>query len=594
MRRLFPAVIIVWIFFAASMSHAQQFKVPDNYLPAREMIIDRDHAATEIEADRSLYRYFFRPEAGVKKAPSPVVAPSLDKGWTKEQKSVLGIVKDILRPENIFDYYPLTDQLNTPERLATAFSLGYLLDNDRSIYTEWDRRMKQSDFWQKNGNSITFMGNGVSEVAIAGLLYVKGSEKDRKVAHMLLESALSLRVQYAKRMLGVTRPSDTVASIWPSMTYDAFPSGHTWTAFSLATILGEAYDIKWLTYPLALLTGISRIQQNTHWPSDVLAGGILGHLEARHLMAKHGFIPSSQISESAFWKNTRVDISGDYSLYYDSNERLNDNDPLTDRVGRLTWRWEASQHLSPDALVQVDYHWRGQIPQIVSYNSVEDVLTSPRLAYRLGKSTIFFAQYTDNRIKFKDLGTSPHEPQRAMPPPNLYYVGELGEKRSTTGFFFRLSPDFYLKPSYSVSDNVVQDFPDLYSRGGKARIELATSGERDAKTDAYFSFSDGWESARGAQYSQKNREYHLSLTQHLGKNHRLSFTYMGESRLYPDALGTSRSAKSFWQVSGLEYRRDFSDTWNAQVGVYRRSLSSDIPGWGYRKNLYMLQLNKSF
>jgi membrane-associated phospholipid phosphatase len=67
--------------------------------------------------------------------------------------------------------------------------------------------------------------------------------------------------------------------------YQSFPSGHTSTAFAAATALtAEAGEWRprdrWIvggvTYTLATLTGISRIYNNYHWASDVMAGAALG------------------------------------------------------------------------------------------------------------------------------------------------------------------------------------------------------------------------------------------------------------------------------------------------------------------------------
>lgn len=61
----------------------------------------------------------------------------------------------------------------------------------------------------------------------------------------------------------------------------SFPSGHTTMAFISATILSKEYGEKsyWYSvggYTMATLTGLSRIANNRHWISDVLAGAGIG------------------------------------------------------------------------------------------------------------------------------------------------------------------------------------------------------------------------------------------------------------------------------------------------------------------------------
>ena len=59
----------------------------------------------------------------------------------------------------------------------------------------------------------------------------------------------------------------------------SFPSGHTSSAFALATSLSLAYP-KWYvfvpSYVYACVAGYSRMHLGVHYPSDVLAGAIVG------------------------------------------------------------------------------------------------------------------------------------------------------------------------------------------------------------------------------------------------------------------------------------------------------------------------------
>ena len=59
----------------------------------------------------------------------------------------------------------------------------------------------------------------------------------------------------------------------------SFPSGHTATAFALATSLSVKYPKWYVIAPSALWAcsvGVSRMNEGVHYPSDVLAGAAIG------------------------------------------------------------------------------------------------------------------------------------------------------------------------------------------------------------------------------------------------------------------------------------------------------------------------------
>jgi membrane-associated phospholipid phosphatase len=70
--------------------------------------------------------------------------------------------------------------------------------------------------------------------------------------------------------------------------FDAFPSGHTATAFSIATVFASQYkNIKGVPvfcYTAATAVGISRLTEHEHWASDVFVGAILGYLSGKQVV----------------------------------------------------------------------------------------------------------------------------------------------------------------------------------------------------------------------------------------------------------------------------------------------------------------------
>ena len=75
---------------------------------------------------------------------------------------------------------------------------------------------------------------------------------------------------------------------------DHFPSGHTARSFAIAALCAERHGKRaaWIGYPLAALVGLSRIETDYHWTSDVVAGAALGISIGRALAARHPLAPA--------------------------------------------------------------------------------------------------------------------------------------------------------------------------------------------------------------------------------------------------------------------------------------------------------------
>lgn len=71
----------------------------------------------------------------------------------------------------------------------------------------------------------------------------------------------------------------------------SFPSGHTVSAFSLASVFAarsELRSVKVLAYSLASSVALQRVYADKHWASDTLAGAAIGTAVGRWVAAKNG------------------------------------------------------------------------------------------------------------------------------------------------------------------------------------------------------------------------------------------------------------------------------------------------------------------
>jgi undecaprenyl-diphosphatase len=134
--------------------------------------------------------------------------------------------------------------------------------------------------------AVSRLGDGILWYGLmAALLGVYGGEALQPVLHMMFVGAVGAGT-YAmvKRGTSRRRPFEVVQSIaLGARPLDAFsfPSGHTLHATSFTLVACAYYPaLAIVLVPFALLTAISRVMLGLHYPSDVLAGGILGGLIA--------------------------------------------------------------------------------------------------------------------------------------------------------------------------------------------------------------------------------------------------------------------------------------------------------------------------
>ena len=143
-------------------------------------------------------------------------------------------------------------------------------------------------------------GNSAVMFPIMAGFYLYGNlwenEKIERTALLATESFLitSLFTGALKLMMGRTRPFDGVSEFefkGPSTGNKAFPSGHTSTAFAIATVVANEYEhvplAAPISYGLATLTGLSRLNDQKHWASDVFFGAVLGYFTSKTLLKLH-------------------------------------------------------------------------------------------------------------------------------------------------------------------------------------------------------------------------------------------------------------------------------------------------------------------
>ena len=162
----------------------------------------------------------------------------------------------------------------------SVFSQNIDIDLLKSI--NLNRNTQFDGFLKHVSNSAGPVAFGIP-VLLFGLSYIQKDPLTRKRALYIGASVLTAVVvtNILKYSVNRPRPFETYPFIEKvtSGGSPSFPSGHTSDAFSLATAISIAYP-KWYvivpSYAWASTVAYSRMALGVHYPSDVLAGAIIG------------------------------------------------------------------------------------------------------------------------------------------------------------------------------------------------------------------------------------------------------------------------------------------------------------------------------
>jgi len=138
-------------------------------------------------------------------------------------------------------------------------------------------------FWREVSNSILW----VPAVYVGGNLGYGLIANDKTALRYSMESSMSMGISLLltgalKQIVGRPRPSIVYPEIqtYTTPNYLSFPSGHSALSFSLTTSMAyHANDRAYISIPIftwPIGVGYSRMRLGRHYPTDVLAGAIIG------------------------------------------------------------------------------------------------------------------------------------------------------------------------------------------------------------------------------------------------------------------------------------------------------------------------------
>jgi hypothetical protein len=204
------------------------------------------------------------------------------KSFFKEEKTIW--TSPVKLNKNSFNYI-----------LPAIASIGIAYTFDKPINRELTYLNNHNTFASDANKNITYLGDGAVNVGISSLFMLNGvifkNHQSFEAGYLSTKAIVhaGVVVYVLKTIAGRERPYydnhqgnfHFFNKLDAGSAYHSFPSGHTITAFSMATVIAKTYsDKKWVgatAYGLATMVGLSRIGLNKHWSSDVLTGAILGY-----------------------------------------------------------------------------------------------------------------------------------------------------------------------------------------------------------------------------------------------------------------------------------------------------------------------------
>lgn len=150
----------------------------------------------------------------------------------------------------------------------------------KSIHVERNETM--DPFMEGVSQTEYFIGIGLPVSVCAAAWIKRDHQLLKKGVNMSLAMVLNTALTYSfKRIVDRDRPAQRYSFIEPleNERHHSFPSGHTSNAFVAATSLSLNFR-KWYVivpaYSWAILVAYSRLHLGVHYPSDVIAGAVLG------------------------------------------------------------------------------------------------------------------------------------------------------------------------------------------------------------------------------------------------------------------------------------------------------------------------------
>lgn len=161
--------------------------------------------------------------------------------------------------------------------------VDFIVNLDKRIINFFGRK-NNNVFFNRIMLTATFIGNGgIVWFFIAAMLLRKPSGKT--IAFLVIGSLITEFIiveviikNIVKRARPISEDISQKMLIKLPITY-SFPSGHTASSFAVTTVLALlSSHLFFAALPIAILISFSRVYLRVHYPSDVIAGVLVGFI----------------------------------------------------------------------------------------------------------------------------------------------------------------------------------------------------------------------------------------------------------------------------------------------------------------------------
>ncbi len=197
-------------------------------------------------------------------------------------------MKQLCPGGHVVDRHPL-------KRLVLLISLFLVTGIMSALIIPWDRQLlvMVQPFGDGSAGRLLpilakYCGNGfyqASAVVLAALLAWRHKWDTMSTCMFLALAAImvsGIAANVMKLIVGRARPGENLSNWYTSPfsagnDFHSFPSGHTATSFALAYVLSSVYPrFTPFWYTGAFMVGVGRVVGESHFPSDVMGGALLG------------------------------------------------------------------------------------------------------------------------------------------------------------------------------------------------------------------------------------------------------------------------------------------------------------------------------